>query len=114
MSMSGKRFIGDTPESWRANTSHRITFSNNIMAEGLARATHWKIEHSKGSLIHDNATDILIIDNLYAHNFERNPLFKGGVRGVLVNNLIYDPGQRALHYNLMAQEWGDHPYQIGR
>jgi hypothetical protein len=114
MSMSGKRFVGDTPESWRAHASHRITFSNNIIAEGLARATHWKIEHSKGSLIHDNATDILIVDNLYAHDFERSPLFKGGVHGVIVNNLIYDPGQRALHYNLMAEEWGDHPFQVGQ
>ncbi len=114
MSMSGRRFIGDDPQVWRENTSHRITFSNNIMAEGLAYATHYKIEHSKGSLIHDNATDILIVDNLYAHNYERNPLFKGGVHGVIVNNLIFDPGQRALHYNLMAEEWGDHPWQTGQ
>ena len=114
MSASGKRFIGDTPASWRANTSHDVTFSNNIVANGLARAGHYKIEHSKGSLIHDNATNILIVGNLYAHNYERNPLFKGGVHGVIVNNMIFDPGQRALHYNLMAEEWGEHPYQVGQ
>ena len=85
-----------------------ITFSNNIIAEGLADSTHAKGEHSKGSLIHDNVTDILIVGNLYAHNHERSPLFKGGVRGAVVNNLIYDPGQRAVHYNLIAEEWGDH------
>ncbi len=73
-----------------------------------AFATHAKGEHSKGSLIHDNVTDILIVGNLYAHNYERNPLFKGGVRGMIVNNLIYNPGPRALHYNLIAEEWGDH------
>ena len=114
MSMSGKRFEGDDPAVWRANTSHRITFSNNIIAEGLAYATHYKIEHSKGSLIHDNATDILIVDNLYAHNYERNPLLKGGTRAVIVNNLIFDPGQRIVHYNLMAEEWGTHPWQTGQ
>jgi pectate lyase len=114
MSMSGKRFIGTTPEEWRQHTSHRITYTNNIISEGLAYATHFKIEHSKGSLIHDNVSDILIADNLYAHDYERSPLFKGGVRGVIVNNLIFDPGQRALHYNLMAEEWGDHPYQVGQ
>ena len=27
----------------------------------------------------------------------------------MVNNLIFDPGQRIVHYNLMAEEWGDHP-----
>jgi pectate lyase len=114
LSTSGPRFDGKTPEEWREHTSHRITYSNNIIAEGLSRATHYKIEHSKGSLIHDNITDLLIYGNLYAHNYERNPLFKGGVHGTIVNNLIYDPGQRALHYNLMAQEWGDHPWQVGQ
>jgi hypothetical protein len=114
LSTSGPRFNGKTPDEWRKATSHEITFSNNIIAEGLGYAGHYKIEHSKGSLIHDNITNILIVGNLYAHNYERNPLFKGGVRGVIVNNLIYDPGQRALHYNLQAEEWGDHPYQIGQ
>jgi hypothetical protein len=114
LSTSGPRFNGKTPDEWRKATSHEITFSNNIIAEGLGYATHYKIEHSKGSLIHDNITNILIVGNLYAHNYERNPLFKGGVRGVIVNNLIYDPGQRALHYNLQAEEWGDHPYQTGQ
>lgn len=114
LSASGPRFTGATPEEWREGTSRRITFSNNLIAEGLAHATHAKGEHSKGSLIHDNVTDILIVGNLYAHNYERNPLFKGGVHGMVVNNLIYDPGPRALHYNLIAEEWGDRKPLIGR
>jgi hypothetical protein len=114
LSSSGKRFIGANPEEWRQHTSHAITFSNNLIAEGLANATHMKFEHSKGSLIHDNVTDILIIGNLYAHNLERSPLFKGGVHGSIINNLIYDPGQRAVHYNLIAAEWGEHPYEVGQ
>ncbi|PZN28707.1 MAG: pectate lyase, partial [Proteobacteria bacterium] len=114
LSASGPRFNGSTPAEWRKGTSHRITFSNNIIAEGLAHATHAKGEHSKGSLIHDNAADILIVGNLYAHNYERNPLFKGGARGMVINNLIYNPGARAVHYNLIAEEWGTHPYQTGQ
>ena len=114
LSASGTRFKGDTPEQWRAGTSHRITFSNNIIAESLANSTHAKGEHSKGSLIHDNARDILIVGNLYAQNFERNPFFKGGTQGWVVNNLIYNPGQRAVMYNLIAAEWLGHPYQTGR
>lgn len=113
LSASGPRFTGTTPEEWRAGTSHAITFSNNIIAESLAYSSHSKGEHSKGSLIHDNVTDLLIVGNLYAHNYERNPLFKGGVHGVIVNNLIYNPGPRAIHYNLAPEEWGDHPYQDG-
>lgn len=106
LSASGPRFTGATQADWQQGASHQITFSNNIIAESLARSTHPKGEHSKGSLIHDNAADILIIGNVYAHNYERNPLFKGGVHGTIVNNIIYNPGQRALHYNLMANEWG--------
>ncbi len=114
LSASGPRFGGDTPQQWRDNTSHRITFSNNLIAEGLADSSHGKGEHSKGSLIHDNARDILIIGNLYASNLERNPMFKGGTQGLLVNNLIYNPGQRAVHYNLIAAEWDGHAYEDGR
>ncbi|MDZ4775768.1 MAG: pectate lyase [Alphaproteobacteria bacterium] len=114
LSASGPRFTGSTPDEWRAGTSHRITFSNNLLAEGLAHSTHSKLEHSKGSLIHDNVSDILIVGNLYAHNVERSPMFKGGVRGVIANNLIYNPGPRAIHYNLMAEEWGDKPFETGQ
>jgi hypothetical protein len=114
LSASGPRFTGESPEDWRRGTSHRITFSHNIIAEGLAHSTHPKFEHSKGSLIHDNVSDILIYGNLYAHNYERNPQFKGGVQGVIANNFIFNPGQRAVHYNLMALEWGDVPFETGR
>jgi pectate lyase len=113
LSASGPRFTGATPADWRAGASHDITFSHNIIAEGLAHSTHSKGEHSKGSLIHDNATNVLIYGNLYAHNVERSPLFKGGVAGAVVNNFIYNPGPRAVHYNLMAQEWGDKPHETG-
>jgi hypothetical protein len=114
LSASGKRFVGNGPDEWRANVSHNITFSNNIIAEGLSNASHMKGEHSKGSLIHDNVTDILIVGNLYAHNYERNPLFKGGVHGTIINNLIYDPGPRAVHYNLIPEEWSGHTYLNGQ
>ena len=111
--VSGPRFDGKTPDEWREHTSHRVTVSNSIIAEALSRSTHWKVEHSKGALIHDNTTDILMVNNLFAHNYERSPLFKGGVRGAIINNLIFDPGQRAVHYNLIANEWTTHPYQVG-
>lgn len=114
MSASGPRFTGKTPDDWRKGTSHAITFSYNIAAEGLADASHPKGEHSKGTLIHDNASEILIYRNVYAHNKERNPLLKGGAQVQMVNNILYDPGERAVHYNLMALEWGDHPYQTGK
>jgi pectate lyase len=114
LSASGPRFTGSTPAEWRAGTSHDITYSNNLIGESLAYSTHSKGEHSKGSLIHDNITNILLVNNLYAHNMERSPLFKGGVHGAIVNNLIYNPGPRAIHYNLAPEEWLDHPFEVGK
>jgi hypothetical protein len=114
LSASGPRFTGSTPAEWRAGTSHNITFSNNLVGESLAWSTHSKGEHSKGSLIHDNVTNLLIVGNLYAHNYERSPLFKGGVHGIIANNLIYNPGPRAIHYNLAPEEWGDVPFEVGK
>lgn len=115
LSASGPRFTGgEDPAKWRDGTSHRITFSNNIVAEGLSNASHVKGEHSKGSLIHDNAYDVLIARNLYAHNRERNQLFKGGVEAVTVNNLVYDPGTRCMHYALNASEWVGHQWRVGQ
>ncbi len=112
--VSGPRFDGKDVNEWREHTSHRVTVSNSIIAEALSHATHWKVEHSKGALIHDNTTDILLVRNLFAHNYERSPLFKGGVHAAIINNLIFDPGQRAVHYNLIAYEWGTHPYENGK
>ncbi len=114
LSASGPRFEGENEEEWRQNTSHDVTFSHCIIAEGLENSTHAKGGHSKGSLIHDNATNISIIGNLYASNVDRNPLFKGGVHGVIVNNLIDNPKNRAVHYRLVSGEWGDRTYLTGK
>jgi len=114
LSVSGPRFDGATPDEWRRNTSYAITYSYNLIYEGLANSVHAKGEHSKGSLIHDNATGILLHANIYASNRERNALFKGGVQAAMVNNLIYNPGEKAVHYNLVAHEWEGHPYLTGR
>ena len=33
---------------------------------------------------------------------------------MVINNLIYNPGPRAVHYNLIAEEWRDQTYQVGQ
>ncbi|MEM9965038.1 MAG: pectate lyase, partial [Asticcacaulis sp.] len=76
-------------------------------------STHPKGEHSKGMLIHDNTDQIFVYGNVFASNYERNALFKGGARAAMVNNLIYNPGLRAVHYNLVAHEWGGREFQTG-
>lgn len=104
LSASGRRTEG--PDS----TSHRITFSNNIIAEGLNNSSHAKGLHSKGSLIHDFCKDIAIVGNLYAHNVMRNPYFKAFTEGVVVNNLIYNPGRIAIQMTYVRNEWKDTKY----
>lgn len=99
LSASGPRYNG--PE----NTSRNITFSNCIIAEGLNNSSHQKGAHSKGSLIHDCCSNIAIIGNLYAHNVTRNPYFKALTSGVVVNNVIYNPGRRAVQVDWPSKEW---------
>ncbi len=103
LSASGPRHDG--PD----HTSHDITFSNCIIAEGLSDSSHVKGPHSKGSLIHDYCTNIAIVNNLYAHNVERNPYFKAFTTGVVVNNVIYNPGRRAVKVSFPEGEWRDEP-----
>ena len=114
LSASGPRFEGKTPEEWRKATSHRITYSHNLIYEGLGNSVHEKGEHSKGSLIHDNTSQVLIYGNVYVSNRQRNALFKGGAQGAMVNNYIFNPGDRAVHYNLLDKEWVGQPWQNGR
>ena len=114
LSVGGPRFDGADPAAWRRATSLEITYSNNLIYEGLADSVHPKGEHSKGTLVHDNASGVLLLGNVYASNRERNALFKGGVHAAMVNNLIYNPGAKAVHYNLVAHEWVGHAYQTGK
>ena len=118
LSASGPRFgveeKGATVAEWRAGTSSNILFRRNLVAEGLSNSTHSKGEHSKGSLIHDNVRNAVITASLYAHNMERNVLFKGGTQGEVRFNVMYNPGKRFTHYNLHEGEWGEHAWQTGR
>lgn len=113
LSASGPRFDGPDPEAWRKNTSHQILFRKNLIAEGLSRSTHSEEEHSKGSLIHDNVTQIALIGNLYVSNMQRNPLFKGGTRALFANNMVHNPGEWAVQYILVKKEWEGKPIVPG-
>ena len=99
LSVSGPRYDGPS------GTAHRVTLSNNIVAEGLYDSSHSKGIHSMGSLIHDNVQDVAVIGSLYAHNNERNPWYKGNATGVIVNNLIYNPGKWAIRMGAIESEW---------
>ncbi len=99
LSVSGPRLEG--PEG----TSRRVTIRNCLIAECLHDSTHAKGPHSMGSLIHDFCQQIAIVGNLYAHNNQRNPYFKAHTTGVIVNNVIYNPGRYAIQLGYAPSEW---------
>ena len=114
LSASGPAFQGTTPDEWRKNTSHRITFSHCIVGEGLDDSTHSKGPHSKGTLLHDNTADIALIGNLYISNTDRNPLFKSGARAAVVNNVIHNPGGRVMQFGYVPSQWAAREVQRSR
>jgi pectate lyase len=74
-------------------TSHRVTLSNNIIAETLYDSIHPKGgPHSRATLIASFCQEVAVIRNIYAHNNRRHPVVGVGSTGVIVNNLVYDPG----------------------
>lgn len=105
LSASGPRTSG--PDS----TSHKITFSNNIIAEGLYDASHAKGIHSMGGLIHDFVQDIVIVGNLYSCNNQRNAFFKAFTKGAFTNNVIYNPGGFAIQVFYSEKEFANSRYK---
>jgi hypothetical protein len=103
LSASGPRHDGAD------KTSRNITFSNCIIAEGLYRSTHSKTVHSMGTLIHDYCRNIAVVRNLFAHNNQRNPMIKPNAVAFVANNLIYNPGNAAIHASCPVSEYADCP-----
>lgn len=71
---------------------HDITFSNNIIAEGLDCSGHPEGCHSMGLQIGGDALDISIVGNLLANNDWRNPIAYDNSRVEVINNVLYGWG----------------------
>ena len=71
---------------------HDVTFSNCIMAEGLHDSYHPDGPHSRGFLT-TGGLNYGIINNLFIHNYSRNPTMGGNDTADLLvaNNLVYNP-----------------------
>lgn len=76
----------------------RITIRNSIIAETLDHSLHTKGGHSTGLLLGGGTEQVLIQRNLFAHNRYRNPVLTDGVSAVVLNNVIYNPGNNAVHF----------------
>ncbi len=97
--------IDENANTWYPQ--HDVTISNCIISEGLSNSLHPKGAHSKGMLIGDKAANVTFIDNLLAHNKERNPLIKGGASAIVLNNVMYNGGMSYLMY--LNDDYGSGP-----
>ena len=98
-----------TYKSPTGEPAQRIFIRHCIIAEGLNDATHEKGPHSKGTLVLDGTKNVAIVGNLYSSNVERNPVFKLDTSGVVVNNVMANPGQRAIHASVPTAETANLP-----
>ncbi len=88
--------------------TNNSTVQNSIIAEGLSNSLHNEGEHSKGFLMLNDLDNISIINNLFAHNMNRNPLLSSNSRNIhVVNNLVYDWGHMKPGYGTHAQIYHD-------
>lgn len=71
-----------------------ITFSNNIIAEGLLKAGHSEKRHSMGMLIGESSDRVSVLRNLFVSNFWRNPQIEQTGGTEVINNVMvnYGPG----------------------
>lgn len=80
-------------------TTKNVTFSNNLVYEGLDCSIHSVVDandkdkcHSKGFLWAKDTKLISMIRNVFAHNFDRNPVIQPNSSGEIINNLVYNWG----------------------
>jgi hypothetical protein len=67
-----------------------LTFSNNIIAEGLDNAGHPDGPHSAGMLIMSGSDRVSIVRNLFAHHNHRSPWVKENTTVFHANNYAYN------------------------
>lgn len=87
--------VDENASTW--DDARDITFSWNIIAQGLRESTHPDGEHSKGLLVSGARTrNVSIHHNLFAHNTARNPQVSTDGPAQVVNNVVYNYGELAF------------------
>ena len=92
--------------------AQRIVIRDCIIAEGLAQSGHAKGEHSKGTLVLDGTKQVAIVNDLYCSNTQRNPRFKADTSGVVVNNVIINPGNQVMMVGSSGEKGSDAPLPV--
>jgi hypothetical protein len=100
--------IDENADTW--TDVHDVTFSNNIISEGLRASLHSDGNHSKGYLAGRRNKNIAFIGNLLAHNDTRNPMIYGKTELLMANNVFYNAG--AYSFSSIGDGWLDGPPQV--
>ena len=69
---------------------HDVTFSWNLIGEGLYCSIHQSGCHSKGLLVGDHSQHVTVHHNLFAHNSDRAPEVKGDTTVEIISNVVYN------------------------
>lgn len=85
--------LDENASTW-SPTTHHVTISNSLIAEGLQNSIHPKGPHSKGLLIGNGSRFITVALNALLFNEERNPYLKPGSSTEFVNNFVYGWGSK--------------------
>ncbi|MDB6118590.1 MAG: pectate lyase, partial [Verrucomicrobiaceae bacterium] len=88
-----------TYKSPTGEPTRRVYMRDCLIAEALNNSTHHKGPHSKGTLVDAGTQEVAIVRCLYSSNVERNPVIHPGTSAVIVNTVIANPGERAIHSN---------------
>jgi hypothetical protein len=87
-----------------------ITFSWNIVAEGLSNSTHYEGEHSRGLFMSgERSLNLSAHHNLMAHNMRRNPEVNSAGTSDIRNNVVYNWG---THASLFSDKNGAHTTNV--
>ncbi len=73
-----------------------VTIRDSIIAEPLRKSVHKNENHAYCLLIRSESERISLIGNLFGHCQRRSPRMDGGTLQY-VNNLVYNPGEYAVH-----------------
>ncbi len=87
--------IDENVSSWFPGV-HDITISNSIVSEALYRSMHPMGDESLGLLVGRHTKRFAIIRNLFANNRSRNPRLPDGSESLVVNNLVFNSGNRPI------------------
>jgi hypothetical protein len=73
-----------------ANDAGLVTYQRCIVAEGVTNPSN--TQFGKGGVVSNEATDVSLLHNLWAHVWERAPVYHQSGVLQMVNNVIYNQG----------------------